>query len=478
MRGIFFAIAAFGFSMVAVAQSEDRTTGSAARDALRQRIEAAQRELTATGASSCSGSNCHSGGTPRPGEVFLATEWDLWWDRGQGSHFRAFKTLSSDRSERMAKILYGADAVAREAAQCRACHALDAPKERQGGRFDIEDGVTCEACHGRSEKWLGPHQNADQWRRKMTAQQREAAGFLDLRDVVRRAEKCLECHAGTEEKRASHALMAAGHPTITLDLATDLFSVPLHWKDRQSYLSESEGSWYHARVWAVGQAVALRESVRRLAVWAASDDPPDLTLFECYACHHDLDESKNWRQRRGFEKTPGDPVWESSAALLSRPLMDMFLPDAQAAFVERLAVLRKSVSIHGADRSAVRQAAEELTAIADQLVAKVAACQFDFERTMRLARAVVDRSEEILAGGYRAAERAFRALDALYRLAVADSAHKPGNHDAIMKTLAEFEGALYSTEGKEGSAKKEPAPQRYDPFLVREILKKLAVQIG
>src|SRR3954467_12930736 len=33
---------------------------------------------------------------------------------------------------------------------------------------------------------------------------------------------------------------------------------------------------------------------------------PELTVFDCYACHHDL-KSQSWRQKRGYKGAPGRP---------------------------------------------------------------------------------------------------------------------------------------------------------------------------
>ena len=39
--------------------------------------------------------------------------------------------------------------------------------------------------------------------------------MYDTRDVTKRAEKCLTCHLGNDEKSVDHEMIAAGHPIFT-----------------------------------------------------------------------------------------------------------------------------------------------------------------------------------------------------------------------------------------------------------------------
>lgn len=413
------------------------------------RFEQTQKGLTATGATSCSSSLCHGGATPRPGEVFLGIEYDRWYAWGRGNHFRAYKVLYEDeRSDRMAKLLYGPDAVAKEQATCRACHALDVEPARRGRAFDIEDGVNCESCHGRSEKWHGLHQNATRWRNELTTERRTAMGFYDTRDLVRRAELCLSCHLGTDNKPFTHQILAAGHPPLTFELAGDLFNVPKHWRDEQVYLSADEGSWFHVRVWAVGQAVMLREQMRRLAAWAAGGADVDYVLFECYACHHGLT-VPSWRQHRGTVGKLGEPLWDSANWAMCEALLDLLPREQRDQMAVGIDQITGSLTLRGGDRATVRAAAETVAALAGRLAEKAAAKKYDRAGTFRIIRSLTRDRDRIAGLGYRAAVQTFSALYALYKLAVAESNKVPGNHDAILETLVKLEDFLYDRQRTE-----------------------------
>ncbi len=436
-----------------------------------RRFQATQPGLTANGASSCASTQCHGGATPRPGEVFKGNEYDLWHASGKGIHFRAYKVLYEDpRSDRMVRILYGPNAVAKERPECLACHALNIPSEKQGRAWSLEDGVTCELCHGRSEVWMGKHSNPRHWRGELTESQRSELGFYDTRNLMRRAEKCLQCHGGTEDKQISHPMLAAGHPPLRFELTSDLERVPKHWNDGQCYLAPDEGSYFHARSWAVGQAVALRESLYRLASWAEGGGSPDYSFFECYACHHDL-KPTTWRQLRGFAGAPGEPVWDASTAVLVRPLVKLALPDKLSLWDTHIDDLTSALRIHTVQLSDIRTTSHQFSDAADELARKLNGERLDRQRVIQLLRGLTGDRERLAALGYASAAKTFLAMDALYRRALAEDGEKPSNHAAIYKGLAKLHDMLFDEKEKE-------TPWLYDPTLFVAEMSELAKQFA
>src|ERR1700722_9727602 len=114
---------------------------------------------------------------------------------------------------------------AEAAPKCLACHALNPPSELRSRTFDVSEGVSCESCHGPASGWLGPHTE-----RNWTHAQSVAEGMVDTRDIVKRTEKCLSCHLGSEEKFVDHEMIAAGHPDLFFELASFSAAMPRHWK--------------------------------------------------------------------------------------------------------------------------------------------------------------------------------------------------------------------------------------------------------
>jgi hypothetical protein len=229
---------------------------------------------------------------------------------------------------------------------------------REGEEFSAKDGVSCDGCHGPSERWIGLHfTERERWRRR-TPQEKWALGMRDLRDPATRGTLCMSCHVGNvdEGKVVTHAMYAAGHPPLPgIELATFSKNLPQHWMDLKDvpYLKGAPAEvqkLYHydaadvqnTRVAMIGSGVALREQTNLVANRAnlASGDAnkrwPELALpyfadlqdraqlwpqvamahSDCYACHHDLKRA-SWRQERGYglrlldgqlvEGTPGRP---------------------------------------------------------------------------------------------------------------------------------------------------------------------------
>lgn len=185
------------------------------------------------GMNSCSSSSCHGGAGEKSDECVIWSKKDF--------HSRAFATLTTARSERMAEVL-GIESPIKDA-NCTICHApfQTVPKELQANPLDITKGVSCESCHAPAENWLRSHT-----RRDFTHADRVNAGMRDLENLYVRANTCVACH-----QNISTNLLAAGHPELIFELDGQAVSEPKHW-------SES-ANWNGAQAWLVGQAVALRE---------------------------------------------------------------------------------------------------------------------------------------------------------------------------------------------------------------------------
>jgi len=465
--------------------------GASWGDTYRQRFEGIEKDRVAVSALGCGGTTgCHQG-SPRPDENRIrGTEYDEWYAREKGVHFRALRSLAADpRSARMTAILYGPGTKPEDTPQCRACHTLDVPPDlRAVSGYELRDGVSCESCHGRSQDWGGGLHYGKKWRAELSVDDRTNKGYYDTRDLIRRTEKCLECHLGTESKQVTHTMLAAGHPALTFELASDLNGVPKHWKDANSYLAPDEGVWFSARVWAVGQAVLLRESLYRLVNTLANADSVDFAVFECYACHHDLREAKrpSWRQGPTLDKSRlGQPVWETSAYAMCRPLVEAFLPDTRPKFDRNADLLNTQLRISGGDRSAARAAAADMAALADQLATKLNATRFDRAAALRIVRALVRDRDDLAARGYRTAVQVDYALHALNaeamvtetvgsatggsatgKSATAGSADQSPIHD----TLVQLEKLLRKESDEEN-------PEDYDGLRFVELLAQLDSQL-
>lgn len=243
------------------------------------------------GVVSCANSLCHGSVKPIKDSNVLQTEY-VTWSRVD-KHARAFKVLSSGQSQRIAKNLGIADPA--KAKICLDCHTHNVPTERRGERFLLDDGVSCEACHGPSGQWLQSHVQEG-----ATHADNLKAGLYPASDPLNRAQLCLSCHFGNADRFVTHRLMGAGHPRMAFELDTFTAVEPAHFKADADWERRKQ-LWDGVQVWAIGQVLAVAEMMDVLTDPKRGRDGlfPELVLFDCHACHHPMSD-KRWVAR-----TPG-----------------------------------------------------------------------------------------------------------------------------------------------------------------------------
>jgi Cytochrome c554 and c-prime len=285
---------------------------------------------------------CHAAKTPDEVRQFRpllcrCNEALIWKEKDK--HKDAYTMLLADRGRRIAKSMGIAD-VSKDM-RCISCHAQYIPPDKYKQLADvetykIEDGVSCVACHGAYEEWVGAHYSTigakrNEWRGLSREDKEKRFGMTDLWDPGKRAQKCASCHVGSaqEGKVVTHEMFAAGHPPLPgLEVATFSDDMPRHWQYLKEKLKEKTSAddrelltrYYHqpdcerTSLALHAGSVALQEAMSLLAAQAercakAQDvehQTLDLARFDCYACHHEL-KIPSWRQARGYAGSPGRP---------------------------------------------------------------------------------------------------------------------------------------------------------------------------
>ena len=353
-----------------------------------------------TGPGSCSSPSCHGGIKPRLDTSVLQNEYSTWVVKDK--HTRAYSALTNPIGQRMGRILNIAHPEA--ASKCLVCHALDVPLERRARSFDSNDGVSCENCHGASSNWLGPHTT-----RGWNYQKSVEIGLYDTRDLIKRSEKCLSCHLGDSTKFVDHQMIAAGHPDLYFEL--DSFSAvqPKHWKE------PDQDPWIDVRTLATGQAVQLREGLRRLSRRSQGETWPEYGELDCYACHHSLNNANDsWRQARGYPgRPPGNPPFNTSRYALLPNITSEVDASAWTQLDTDLQQIYKMVSDISSDRRKIAPLADAAAEKADRLAHRIVNTSFDRASTLRLMKSICADADRISGQGERAAEQAAMSLDSL-----------------------------------------------------------------
>jgi hypothetical protein len=380
------------------------------------------------GPGSCAATSCHGSIKPIAGSRILQNEYSTWIIKDK--HSRAYQALTGDIGERMARILK-LGAKAEEAPKCLACHALNPAPEQRGRAFEISEGVSCENCHGPASGWLGPHTT-----RSWPHEKSVALGMHDTRNVIHRAEKCLECHLGTKNKFVDHEMIAAGHPDLYFELDSFSAVMPRHWKaprELEPGKPVEDAAWVGVREWGAGQAVQLRAALERLT-WRAKGERfdkkevwPEYSELSCFACHHALGPAKDsWRQEHGYMgRRPGDPAWNTSRYAVFRLLAKQIDSASGMELDRQLLAVSDEMSKLNPDRNTVAAAASAAAPLAQRIAERLATMQYDQAVALRMLQRISDDAENIALADERAAEQATMAMDSLYIAYSRDA--KPAN---------------------------------------------------
>jgi hypothetical protein len=243
----------------------------------------------AVGTVACSGAACHGQEHSRAAANVGLDEYRLWnlWD----PHARAYHALEGQRAEEIIAHLAragGFNKKATEEPRCLVCHA-DLHLATETAAQDLRvHGVGCEACHGAAGRWLTPH-HAE------IPPSREELEQLGMRDLVAPstlATVCAGCHVGAPPehegqpaREVTHDFLASGHPRLNFELTAYLANLPPHWNTQKKGRVRGP-DFDEPRVWAAGQVMAARASLRLLAYQASRDSPwPEFAVHDCEACH-------------------------------------------------------------------------------------------------------------------------------------------------------------------------------------------------
>jgi mono/diheme cytochrome c family protein len=252
----------------------------------------------------------------------------------------------------------------------------------------LDMGVSCQACHGPGTSWEQPHRT-EAWRR-VTPEGKKELGFTDCRSPIGKAKLCASCHVGNvaEEKFVKHEWYAAGHPPLpSFELASFETQMPRHWKSlrekgnfkyrdpsstgpealtvnqrnqfeqakilddvRDSYLEanfpiaiakglQPAADLTGAKDAIVGGVMAYSTYILSLADNSAAlvaDNKanwPELALYDCSACHHELRSGQGANSRPKRNHMPGRPpltMWPEVLTRLAAAQADGY-PAASAA---------------------------------------------------------------------------------------------------------------------------------------------------
>jgi len=409
------------------------------------------------GVASCSGSTCHGRSEPT-GKVVRQDEILHWQDASSqgGAHSRAFAVLGSARGQAIAaKLGLGS---ATSAGECLGCHA-DPAYAGKGSRWHVEDGVGCEGCHGGAQKWLSSHYAVGQ-----THASNVAKGMYPLDQPRARAEKCLDCHFGSDRpgQFVSHRIMAAGHPRVSFEL--DLFSALQQHHDEDADYLQRKRRTNNVQLWAMGQATAVSRATTLFANPRLGTQGvfPEIYFFDCQTCHRQIVDGPagraTWVANPGRPIPSGMPAFNdeniimlSAAAKIAAPGMAARFDADSRAFHAALAKDRPAAVAAartlGASANALADAIgnsalgrAETFAIIDSIAGSAISPRFtDYEGSAQAVMAIDTLVNALVHQGYvseDSARNARGAIDRAYKAVGNSNAYRPAEFRAALGQAA------------------------------------------
>lgn len=306
------------------------------------------------GVASCASGVCHGSNKPFKDSTVMRNEFALW-QQFDPHATKALQALSSADGQSIARKLGLGDAT--QAKVCLDCHADNIAVAQRGEKFQVDDGIGCETCHGGAEKWIASH--AD---RKVSHADNLAAGLYPTEDPVARAELCLSCHMGTPERMITHRIMGAGHPRLAFELDTFTWLNP-HYTIDADY-EKRKGRFNGLRDWGVGQGVAAANTLDVLldARHGTQGIFPELVLFDCHACHRPMS-GKRWAPRQGTGLGPGVVRLNDSNLVMYRHVLAVVDPDASGRLRGQIKELHQATTrSHDATAAVARRLRDNIRA--------------------------------------------------------------------------------------------------------------------
>ena len=351
------------------------------------------------GVASCSSSLCHGSIETWKDSNVLQNEYVTWMRSDK--HARAYAVLLNQRSKEIAKKL-GLKEPAQLSNLCLDCHAHNPAPAQRGEKYDVSDGVSCEACHGPAERWIKSHVEI-----KATHEQNLSKGLYRTENDVQRVQLCLSCHLGTEKKLVTHRMMAAGHPRLSFELDTFTQIGPAHFRIDDDW-HKRKGSWDGVRAWAVGQAVAAQELLGLLLGPRGRDGLfPELVLFDCHSCHHNMSDKRNTAARVGTG--PGVVRINDASFLMLRQIARRVDPYKADILARQVLALHHAVS----DGDDAFKKAREVQETIVQLIPAISAHRFSADDLRSIMLGLIAEGLDGQYGDYQGAEQAVMGIQSV-----------------------------------------------------------------
>jgi hypothetical protein len=354
------------------------------------------------GVASCAGSQCHGKIEAQSGQNVFLNEYRTW--SADDRHSRAYQTLLSDESKRIAAKL-GLPS-AHTAKICLDCHADNVAAAQRGPKFQLDDGIGCETCHGGAEKWIETHTDP-----LATHAANVEAGLYPAERASERAAMCLSCHMGNKDQFATHRIMGAGHPRLSFELENFTANQPAHYQIDDDYKKRKNPA-ASVNLWVGGQIALASRFLELLQSpqFATHGMMPEFSFYDCHSCHHAMKDTR-WQTTsttRGIE--PGTLRLNESAFAMLRAITQVVAAGDEPQLTTSVAALI------GAAQQGVPYTQKAAAALAQWLAARKIAWTdrtYSPAEAKSLRKAVVRLAADGQLRDFSSAEQVYMACESL-----------------------------------------------------------------
>jgi len=364
------------------------------------------------GVASCDSSQCHGAVNPYKKGNIRRNEYQHW--SKDDKHSQAYEVLGNQQSQSIAQKIGLSNP--QEAKMCLDCHSDNVPQKLRGEKFQIRDGIGCEACHGGAERWIKSHTEEG-----ATHSNNIANGMYPTELPRDRAKLCLSCHYGDSNKLAIHKIMAAGHPRLRfeLDSATirqEHYDIDDDYQVRKKVVDS-------VNTWAIGMTVAASENAAMLwdpKLWSGGLFP-EIALFDCHACHHLMKDRRWMRRQTTVDLSPGAVRLNDSSFTM---LYGIATAVDKAEADRLLQSIRRLHEATANSREAAVERSRELDAVIGDLREKILRKPLNRKAAEEIQNTIIDLGAKGELRDYSGAEQGVVALD-LLTFAINDKKSQP-----------------------------------------------------
>ncbi len=354
------------------------------------------------GVATCASGVCHGKSAPDANNNVMLNEYRIWLS--EDDHSGAYKTLLQPQSKSIARKLGLTSA--HTAKICLDCHADNVPQENRGRRFQISDGIGCEACHGGSERWLSDHSEVT-----ATHQTNIQLGLYPSEKPRDRANLCLSCHLGTKDKFATHRIMGAGHPRLSFELESFTFNQPAHYKVDADY-EKRKGSIKSVNMWLTGLIYKANQQLDLLQSNRFKQHGlfPELAFYECHSCHRPMAISRMPVERLSQNTVPGTVRLDDAALVVLSSVLRAINNPIHSEFINSIKQLHiSSLKDRNSIITSVQNIQKLISSISSQLIDK----SFTNQDKIKVRKGLLEDAANGLFRDFSSAEQVFIAVETL-----------------------------------------------------------------